>query len=252
MGDGDALAFGHGRRGPLRPAPRMVRLAIGILAVVLIGTPEVRAADALIRSAPRSGAAGSAAADASESSVLLAIGDSLSHGTMDGAVNGLNTLHGYVQLVAAALERTGPIQFSQPLLDFDGNRISPFQIPTNLAVDGADLFSIEGFEYYRRVGANASYLAAGYLGDALLPRFMQDLTDRVLYPVNLLAGQAVSQVDAALELMDRIAASGSTGEAILLFWAGNNDTSLAALGSGLIAVRTKGKHQSASIPPPRK
>ncbi|OIQ02450.1 MAG: hypothetical protein AUK55_00815 [Syntrophobacteraceae bacterium CG2_30_61_12] len=232
MGDGDALAFGHGRRGPLRPAPRMVRLAIGILAVVLIGTPEVRAADALIRSAPRSGAAGSAAADASESSVLLAIGDSLSHGTMDGAVNGLNTLHGYVQLVAAALERTGPIQFSQPLLDFDGNRISPFQIPTNLAVDGADLFSIEGFEYYRRVGANASYLAAGYLGDALLPRFMQDLTDRVLYPVNLLAGQAVSQVDAALELMDRIAASGSTGEAILLFWAGNNDTSLAALGSG--------------------
>lgn len=232
MGLGYALSFVNGRCGPLRHEVRMIRLTLGVLAVILIGAPEVRAVEPLTRPAPLAVAAGPAAAGPAESSVLLTIGDSLSHGTMDGAVNGLNTLHGYVQLVASALQRTGPIQFSQPLLDFAGNRISPFEIPTNLAVDGADLFSIEGFEYYRRVGADASYLAAGYLGDALLPRSMEDLTDRVLYPVNLLAGQAVSQLDAARELMDRSAVCGSTGEAILLFWAGNNDTSLAAMGSG--------------------
>ncbi len=164
--------------------------------------------------------------------MLIGIGDSLTHGTMDATNNDINTLHAYLQLVADSLRQATPIHFSQPLFDQSGQRIAPRQIPTNLGVDGADIFSMEGIEYYKRVGAEESFVSDGYLCDVRLARRLDDKYDKVLYPINLKVGDPVSQIDSAIWLVNEYAPPGSSNKAAVVLWAGNNDVSTAALGSG--------------------
>lgn len=163
---------------------------------------------------------------------MIGIGDSLTHGTMDATNNDTNTLHAYLQLVADSLSQAMPVFFSQPLFDQSGTRISPRKIPTNLGVDGADLFSMEGIEYYKRVGAEESFITESYLCDVRLARRLDDKYDKVLYPINLEVGAPVSQIDSAIWLVNEYAAAGSDDKALVVLWAGNNDVSTAALGSG--------------------
>ncbi len=164
--------------------------------------------------------------------LLIGLGDSLTHGTMDATNNATNTLNAYLQKIAESLGQVTPLAFSQPLFDEQGNRLMPFRIPTNLGVDGADIFSIEGIEYYKRVGADESYLTDSYLCDKLLPSQLDDKYDKVLYPIDLLARQPVSQIDSAIWLLNQRAVKVPQGKNLVIFWMGNNDSSLAALGSG--------------------
>lgn len=164
--------------------------------------------------------------------VFVTIGDSLSEGTMDATDNQLNTEHAYVQLVGDSLSANLPIVFSQPYLNVKGRRLTPRRIPTNLAVDGADVFSIEGLEYGPRAGSEFSSLNQSYVCDARLPIGFDSLTDHVLYPINREAQQDVTAVDAAVWHLQQVAALPEPNRAIVLVWIGNNDTSAAALGGG--------------------
>ncbi len=163
---------------------------------------------------------------------LIGIGDSLTHGTMDGTNNSINTLNAYLQRIADSLEQVMPLRFSQPLFDEQQERLMPFRIPTNVAVDGANTFSIEGIEYYKRVGADESFLNEDYLCDVRLPRKLDSKSDKVMYPINLRARMSVSQVDAAEWLMGEFAAVDGKDRAVAILWIGNNESSSAALGSG--------------------
>lgn len=178
--------------------------------------------------------AGSAkAADQRPEILLSAVGDSLTQGTMDAANHAFSTWNAYLHRISESLAQVSIPIFSEPVLNLSGRRLFPFRIPTNLGVDGADIFSIEGIEYYKRVGAEDSFLSPSCLCDKKLPQGLTDAYDKVLYPLNLLAGQPVSQMDALRVLLDRLAADErSSAHALVIFWAGNNDSSLATLGTG--------------------
>jgi len=173
---------------------------------------------------------GSVQAATGPRTVLIGVGDSLTHGTMDATNNAINTLNAYLQKIAESLGQVIPLIFSQPLFDEEERRLMPFLVPTNLGVDGADTFSLEGVEYYKRAGAEESFITPEYLCDRRLPRRLEDKYDKVLYPLNLLTRHPVSQMDSALYLLHQLVADRSKG--LIIFWVGNNDSSTAALGSG--------------------
>ena len=164
--------------------------------------------------------------------MLVGLSDSLGHGTMDAVNNEVNTRNAFLQLVADKLQAGNTVYFSQPFFDEQENRLLPFRIPTNLSVDGSDLFSLEGFEYYRRAGVDTSFVSTELLGDKLLPRMLEDKYDKVLYPLNLLNRGPMSQLDGAVWLLSTKAPALSIGEAAVVLWIGNNDSSSAALGFG--------------------
>ncbi len=164
--------------------------------------------------------------------MLVGLGDSLTHGTMDAINNWINTEHGYLQRLADSLGVVTPLRFSQPLFDEFGKRTAPFQVPTNLAVDGADVFTLDGLQYYKRVGAPATEVSDDYLCDALIPRRLETKYDKVLYPVNILDRAAVSEIDSAVFLINEFVGARDANRAIVIFWAGNNDSGSAALGGG--------------------
>ncbi|MBI4560808.1 MAG: hypothetical protein HY724_02095 [Candidatus Rokubacteria bacterium] len=124
----------------------------------------------------------------------MGLGDSLTHGTMDATNNATNTLNAYLQKVADSLAQVTPLLFSQPLFNERGHRLTPFRLPTNLGVDGADAFSLEGLEYYKRAGTDESFITGAYLADELWPWRLKDTSDKVVYPINLLPRQPVSQL----------------------------------------------------------
>lgn len=164
--------------------------------------------------------------------MIMGLGDSLTHGTMDGTNNYINTQNGYLQLVADKLQQVNPIVFEQPLFDLNQDRIDTSITPTNLSVDGADIFTLEGVEYYERVGALFNSVKDKYMCDAWAPAFFEDKYDKVMYPINILDGGDVSQIDAAVWWLSQPEVqSGSVRTAVFL-WAGNNDSSQAALGTG--------------------
>jgi lysophospholipase L1-like esterase len=161
--------------------------------------------------------------------LLIGIGDSLTHGTMDATNNATNTLHAYLQKIADALGSVSTLTFSQPLFDDQENRMRPFEIPTNVGVDGADSFSVEGIQYYRRAGAETSYVTDAYLADVLLPSRFADKYDKVFYPINVKLRKKASMIDSAVWLMNQY---GGVSRPVVVFWVGNNDSSSAALGEG--------------------
>jgi len=110
--------------------------------------------------------------------------------------------------------------------------MKPFVIPTNLGVDGADSFSMEGLSYHKRAGAPEDTLSAGLMCDRSLLTSKADDYDKVLYPINLLARQPVSQVDAAAWTLTQGVKLQRADRALVVLWIGNNDSSLAALGGG--------------------
>jgi len=158
---------------------------------------------------------------------LLAVGDSLTQGTRDATNNQYHLQNAYLQRVASKLSLVLPLKFSQAWLDVNGNRLNPLTVPTNLGVDGEDIFSVEGYEYYKRAGSSSNYISSEYLCDKLQPYFFTDMHDKVLYPINILAGKPVSQIDALIWHLNN-----RTGPAIVIFWVGNNDAALSTLGLG--------------------
>ncbi len=170
--------------------------------------------------------------DVFEHDMLMAVGDSLTHGTMNGTNNETNTRNAYLQQIYESLSAVAGISFFQPYLDITESRKNPFAIPTNLGVDGSDIFSAEGVEYYKRGGAEFSYTTRAYLCDRLLPGRFSDLYDSVLYPLNIVEKKAVSQIDAAVRLLQSAAGTDNATRAVFVFWMGNNDSSNATLGMG--------------------
>lgn len=166
--------------------------------------------------------------------LLISLGDSLTQGTMNATNNYTNASNNYIQNLAWSLAQSQDICFKQPQLDTDENRIDFITISTNLGVDGADIFTLEGFEYYKRYGVKTSFLTRHYLADRLLPWNLHDMYDTVLYPINLLARAPVSQLDSAIWLINRQAQQNPSARTILIFWCGNNDSSNASLGYGAI------------------
>jgi len=165
--------------------------------------------------------------------LLIGIGDSLTHGTMDATNNTTNTGHAYLQLVADALAGDRSLRFAQPFFDDETHeRSEPSQVPSNLGVDGANLFTAEGLTYYKRVGAEQNETNPDYYCDAIWPQELETKYDKVIYPIDLLAGEPATQIDGVVELLERNAASSRNGPSATVFWLGNNDSSLAALGSG--------------------
>ena len=164
--------------------------------------------------------------------LLIGIGDSLTHGTMDATNNITNTANGYLQHVAESLNQVLGVHLSQPFLSFAEEQIQPFLTPTNLAVDGADVFSIEGIEYFKRVGVDSSFLSRDLISENLFPALLSDKYDKVMYPINLWAGHPVSQIGAANWLILEGAPLTDANRAFIFFWVGNGDSSLAALGVG--------------------
>jgi len=193
-------------------------LALILSVALIVAAPAALAADRVVRSSA-----------ATPNLLLIGFGDSLTHGTMDATNNATNTLHAYLQKIAESLATVSTLTFSQPLFDVDENRIDPFTIPTNLGVDGADSFSVEGIEYYQRAGTDTSYVTDDYLADALLPLGFEDKYDKVFYPINLKVKQKASMVDSTVWLLNQYAGQ---GQPVVVFWIGNNDSSTAALGEG--------------------
>ena len=181
---------------------------------------------------PRIIGGAAAAGTSGQRVVLLALGDSLTHGTMNATNNSVNTENAYLQRVADKLKTVVNLRFTQPLFDFNEKRLKPFVIPTNLGVDGADSFSMEGLEYHKRVGATQDVVSPGLVCDRILLTRKADKYDKVLYPINLLAGQPVSQVDAAVWALTEGMKLQRAHKAFVVLWIGNNDSSLAALGGG--------------------
>ena len=69
---------------------------------------------------------GGSSGPAANPALLLAIGDSLVHGTMDARNNEQNTLNAFVQRVADSLGQVVDLRFAQPLYDDAENRIDPY------------------------------------------------------------------------------------------------------------------------------
>ena len=175
----------------------------------------------------------SASSDAAEPPrMLLAIGDSLGQGTMDATNNFWATANAFLGRVYYSLRTVEGVYFSQPFYDYSENRIPPYSIPTNLAVDGADVFSIEGLEYGKRAGSGVNEVSPSLLADHAIPALFEDDYDKVLYPTNRIAGRSMSQVDSAIWLINERAPNVGIDKALCLVWIGNNDSSTAALGRG--------------------
>ncbi len=173
-----------------------------------------------------------ARADAAGPVVLIGLGDSLTHGTMDATNNWLNTLNAYLQRVASSLSTQLPLHFQQPLYDVHEERIRPFGTPTNLGVDGSDSFSMAGIEYGKRVGSDQNKRSFSLLAERVQPSQLSDDYDKVIYPINLLARRPMSQIGAASWLLEKDVLDQGIGNALVIFWIGNNDSSGAALGLG--------------------
>lgn len=164
--------------------------------------------------------------------VLIGLGDSLTHGTMDATNNQINTSNAFLQQVKIGLAQRLPLFFRQPFFDANENRIDPSRTPTNLAVDGADTFTLDGLDYYKRAGTAESQPSASLIADKLLPSQFSDKYDKVLYPINVFAGQPITQMGAAEWLLSHALPAAGLDRAITVYWVGNNDSSTAALGFG--------------------
>jgi hypothetical protein len=161
---------------------------------------------------------------------LLGVGDSLTQGTMDAANNKVNTKKAFLHQVWKKLRRAGwKVRFVQPFLSITGDRLKPDSVPTNLGVDGEDIFSLDGLEYGKRVGAATNESASHFYCDQPEPDLFKDMHDKVLYPINLKAGKDVTQLDALIWHLNNRTNNVPT---VVCFWVGNNDSGLAALGMG--------------------
>jgi hypothetical protein len=181
--------------------------------------------------APNALAGPAAAQPADPPMMLFAIGDSLGQGTMDATNNYWATANAFLGRVFYQLGTVRKTYFSQPYYDFQENRIFPLTVPTNVSVDGADVFSIEGLEYGKRVGSTVNERSSSLLADQL-PSAFQDDYDKVLYPTDAATHRPMSQVDAALWLVNQWAPRLGIHQALCVLWIGNNDSSTAALGRG--------------------
>jgi hypothetical protein len=167
-----------------------------------------------------------------EEYVLVSLGDSLTHGTMNATNNSTNALNSYIQKVAESLGQVIKVSFSQPLFDFEQKRLEPFIIPTNLGVDGSDIFELEGLRYYKRSGKNEMLKTPSYYCWRFYPWKGGEHYNNVLYPINLLAHKPVTQLDATIWILNHMTTTSPASRALLVFFIGNNNSSTASLGLG--------------------
>jgi hypothetical protein len=167
-----------------------------------------------------------------EEYVLISLGDSMTHGTMNATNNRTNALNSYIQKVAESLGQVIKVSFSQPLFDFDQKRLDPFTIPTNLGVDGSDIFELEGLSYYKRSGTNETLKTPSYYCRRFYPWKAGEHYDNVIYPINLLAHKPVTQLDATIWILNQMAATNPPSHALLVLFIGNNDSATASIGLG--------------------
>ena len=215
----------------------LVGLCLGLCTALpwFLDSDVVRAANeptAVISETPAEGAVTQHALGKEPRFLLIGMGDSLTHGTMDATNNFINTFNAYLQRIAFSLASEVRLHFRQPFFDLQEKRIRPFLVPTNLAVDGADAFTVEGISYYKRAGTDESVVSPDLLADKLLPWRLKDNYDKVLYPINLLARQPMSQIDSAIWLLNRATSGAGVDRILVMFWVGNNDSGSAALGAG--------------------
>lgn len=161
--------------------------------------------------------------------LILGLGDSLTHGTMDGTNNNINSQNAYLQLVADAISQVEPVLFHQPFFDTNQKRIDPWRIPTNLAVDGATVFTIDGLAYAK--APDSPKKSNKLMCNQWFPAFLNDKYDKVLFPINWQTNSTVSTVDAAAWWLAEPEVGTSALPGLVFLWAGNNDSSKAALGS---------------------
>jgi hypothetical protein len=164
--------------------------------------------------------------------VLIGIGDSMTHGSMDITLNEINTKNAYLQKVADSLGTVAEVSFSQPFFDIEGNRTSPFAIPTNLGIQTSDIFSLEGKQYYKRADSHTTSLSGKLFCNKIFPFRLSTLYDKVLYPINLLSMRPMSQMDAAVWLLNQVARTNGNSKAIVIFWVGNMEAGIASIGLG--------------------
>jgi hypothetical protein len=164
--------------------------------------------------------------------MLAAIGDSLTHGTMDATNNETATRNAYLQRVADRLAAATKLRFSQPFYDLEENRIQPFLVPTNLGVDGSDTFTVEGLRYHKRSGTTEDLPGADLVSSRNWPFQLESDYEKVLFPINRLAGRPVSQIDAAVWQLTEGVRQSRSQKAVAVLWIGNNDSSSASLGTG--------------------
>jgi hypothetical protein len=137
-----------------------------------------------------------------------------------------------LQKVADKLALATKLRFRQPLYDLQEKRVQPFGLPTNLGVDGADSFTIEGLRYHKRAGTTEDLPGADLVSSKSLPFQLESDYEKVLFPINLLAGKPVSQIDAAVWQLTEGVRLARSQKAVGVLWIGNNDSSSAALGTG--------------------
>lgn len=202
-----------------------VAISLSLIAGIALASNPARHATPRTQGGPMNDGAGQ--------TILIGIGDSLTQGTADATDNYIATQNAYLQRVADALGQVLPLRYSAPLLSLNGIRISPFQTPTNLGVDGADTWSIDGLTYYKRHGlVPPSPVDGDAYCDANGPRQLTSLYDKVLFPINRLAGEPVTVMDSAEYLLNQHLSASTANKAAVILWIGNNDSSTASLGEG--------------------
>lgn len=164
--------------------------------------------------------------------ILLGLGDSTVHGTMDATNNTVNTTNAFLQRIAESLSQITSVEFRQPLLDESGRPNPTVSHTDELRSRWRRRLFYGGYRVLQTVGAPESFITKDYLCDQLFPHALSDKYDKVMYPINLFARKDVSQVDAAIWRLNRSRIRRGRDKALVIVWIGNNDSVAAALGSG--------------------
>lgn len=148
----------------------------------------------------------------------IALGDSLTMGVQDGTVNSNTQPYSYAVFLAKQISKAYGTGLTMPLLDVDGSRKNPDNVPTILGISGEDSASLSGTK------ASATEAPAA---DA-------SLHERALFPIADAKhhNAETSQLDAALYLAESWKDADSSIPKIITLWIGNNDVLGAVLQEG--------------------
>ncbi len=148
----------------------------------------------------------------------IALGDSLTMGVQDGTANSYTQPYSYAVFVAKQVSKAYGTGLTMPLLEVDGSRKNPDNVPTILGVSGEDSASLSG--------SKASATEA--------PAADAPLHERILFPIADAEHHngETSQLDAAVWLAETWKDGEDTIPKIITLWIGNNDVLGAVLKDG--------------------
>lgn len=148
----------------------------------------------------------------------IALGDSLTMGVQDGTANTFTQPYSYAVFVAKQVSKVYGTGLTMPLLDVDGSRKNPDNVPTILGVSGEDSASLSG--------TKASATEAPGADDPLHERVLFPLADAEHHNAE------TSQLDAAIWLAQSWKDSDASIPKIITLWIGSNDVLGAVLKEG--------------------